>query len=116
MRLFQWLTGLFTSSSTPPSSPTEEGPRINPATGLPMITPGIGGVGALAMPFGMVVFGPLADIVSIEVLLIAAGILTFVVIGAAVLLPAGRRAITAARAASGGPAAVEAVMERADRP
>ncbi|MDN3495354.1 MFS transporter [Planococcus sp. APC 4015] len=76
----------------------------------------LGIVMAVAMPFGMVVFGPLADIVSIEVLLIAAGILTFVVIGAAVWLPAGRRAITAAGAASAGPAAVEAVMERADRP
>ncbi|WP_073977014.1 hypothetical protein [Erythrobacter donghaensis] len=53
MRLFQWLTGLFTSSSTPPSSSTDEGPRINPATGLPMITPGIGGVDVGGNPFGV---------------------------------------------------------------
>ena len=53
MRLFQWLTGLFTSSSTPPSSPSDEGPRINPATGLPMITPGIGGVDVGGNPFGV---------------------------------------------------------------
>jgi len=44
MRLFQWLTDLSTGSSTPPGCPIDEGPRINPATGLPMVTPGIGGV------------------------------------------------------------------------
>ncbi len=79
----------------------------------------LGIVMALAMPLGMVVFGPLADVVPIETLLIAAGILTFVVIGLAVWLPAGQRAIAAARAASGGdPAAaaakVEAVMHGED--
>ncbi|WP_344737229.1 MFS transporter [Microbacterium awajiense] len=76
----------------------------------------VGIVMAVAMPFGMVVFGPLADVVPIEVLLVAAGILTFVVVGLAVWLPAGRRAVTAARAASRandpreGAAAVEAAM------
>ncbi|KRB37275.1 MFS transporter [Microbacterium sp. Root180] len=60
----------------------------------------VGIVMALAMPLGMVLFGPLADTVPIEVLLVAAGILTFVVIGLAVWLPAGQRAITAAREAS----------------
>jgi DHA3 family macrolide efflux protein-like MFS transporter len=55
---------------------------------------------AVAMPFGMVVFGPLADVMPIEVLLVAAGILTFVVIGLAVWLPAGQRAIAAAREAA----------------
>ncbi|MET0303432.1 MAG: MFS transporter, partial [Microbacteriaceae bacterium] len=74
----------------------------------------LGIVMSVAMPFGMVVFGPLADIMPIEILLIAAGVLTFVVIGLAVWLPAGRRAIAAARAASGAaePAVVvDAVME-----
>jgi hypothetical protein len=52
MRLFQWLTTLFTGSSTLPSSPIDEGPRINPATGLPMINPGIGGVDVGGNPFG----------------------------------------------------------------
>jgi len=60
----------------------------------------VGIVMALAMPFGMVVFGPLADIMSIEVLLVASGVLTFVVVAAAVWLPAGRRAIAAAQAVS----------------
>jgi DHA3 family macrolide efflux protein-like MFS transporter len=77
----------------------------------------VGIVMALAMPFGMVVFGPLADVMRIELLLVAAGLLTFVVVGAAVWLPAGRRALAAAHAASGasdpasGAAAVEKVME-----
>lgn len=83
----------------------------------------VGIVMAVAMPFGMVVFGPLADLVPIELLLVAAGILTFVVVALAVWLPAGRRAVAAARAASGakdpaaGAAAVESVMhDDADAP
>jgi MFS transporter, DHA3 family, macrolide efflux protein len=82
----------------------------------------VGIVMAVAMPIGMVVFGPLADVVSIEVLLIAAGVLTFVVVGLAVWLPAGQRAITAARRAAAvgeanpaaAPAAVEAEMHTKD--
>jgi DHA3 family macrolide efflux protein-like MFS transporter len=75
----------------------------------------VGIVMAVAMPFGMVVFGPLADVVPIELLLIAAGILTFVVIGLAVWLPAGQRAIAAARQASqaADPVARAAVVEKA---
>jgi len=53
MRLFQWLTTLFTGSSTPPSAPIDDSPRINPATGLPMVTPGIGGVDVAGNPFGL---------------------------------------------------------------
>lgn len=60
----------------------------------------VGIVMAVAMPIGMVVFGPLADLVPIAALLIAAGVLTFVVVGLSVWLPAGRRAIAAARRAS----------------
>jgi len=82
----------------------------------------VGIVMAVAMPIGMVVFGPLADIVPIELLLIAAGILTFVAVGAAVWLPAGRRAIAAAREAARvgdhdpavAAAAVEAAMHAKD--
>jgi len=77
----------------------------------------VGIVMAVAMPLGMVVFGPLADTVPIEVLLVAAGIATFVVVGAAVWLPAGRRAVTAAREAArvGGedPAAAAVAVEAA---
>jgi DHA3 family macrolide efflux protein-like MFS transporter len=83
----------------------------------------MGIVMAVAMPLGMVVFGPLADVVSIEILLVAAGVLTFVVVGAAVGLPSGRRAIAAARAVSQGATddaaakakKVEAVMQDDER-
>ena len=75
----------------------------------------VGIVMAVAMPIGMVVFGPFADIMPIEVLLIAAGVLTFVVVGLAVWLPAGQRAIAAARRAAQvadeDPAAAAAVVE-----
>lgn len=60
----------------------------------------VGIVMAVAMPIGMVVFGPLADQVSVQILLVAAGILMFLVIATAVLVPAGRRAMHAANAAT----------------
>ena len=70
---------------------------------------------ALAMPIGMVVFGPLADVMPIEWLLVGAGVLAFAVVGGAVWLPAGRRAVAAARKAShvSDPAAAAAAAEAA---
>lgn len=56
---------------------------------------------AVAMPFGMLVFGPLADQLTVESLLIVAGTLMFLVVAIAIAMPAGRRAMTAAGAASG---------------
>lgn len=53
----------------------------------------VGVVMATAMPVGMLVFGPLADVVPVQWVLIGAGILTFVVVGIAAVIPAGRRAI-----------------------
>ena len=78
----------------------------------------VGIVMAVAMPFGMMVFGPLADVLPIEWLLVAAGVLTFLVVGGAVWLPAGRRALTAAREAShvADPAAASAAAEAAMHP
>jgi DHA3 family macrolide efflux protein-like MFS transporter len=61
----------------------------------------VGIVIAVAMPLGMAVLGPLADIVSVELLLIITGLATVVVAIVAVLLPAGRRAIKAAHASTG---------------
>jgi DHA3 family macrolide efflux protein-like MFS transporter len=52
---------------------------------------------ALATPIGAVAFGPLADVFSVQALLVAAGIITVVVIGVAVMLPSGRAAIRLAR-------------------
>ena len=61
----------------------------------------VGIVMAVAMPLGMAVLGPLADIVSVEILLIATGALTVAVAVVAVLLPAGKRAIAAAHSSTG---------------
>lgn len=54
----------------------------------------VGIVTAVAMPLGMVIFGPLADVVAVESLLIVAGVVSIVVV--ALALPAGRRATRAA--------------------
>jgi DHA3 family macrolide efflux protein-like MFS transporter len=56
---------------------------------------------AVAMPIGMAVLGPLADIVSVEILLIITGAFTVFVAVVSVLLPAGKRAIDAAHASTG---------------
>ena len=119
---FMFLIGLavpfFSTSSMTLLQETVEPERQGRVFGF------VGIVMAVAMPLGMVVFGPLADQVPIEWLLIAAGVLTFVVVGAAIWLPAGRRAVAAARAAAtitaDDPAqaaeAVEAAMHRKDAP
>ncbi len=65
----------------------------------------VGIVMAVAAPLGMLVFGPLADVVPVETILVGAGIGTFVVIGLALGLPAGRRAVAAANEASAAAAA-----------
>jgi DHA3 family macrolide efflux protein-like MFS transporter len=61
----------------------------------------VGIVMALAMPFGMAVFGPLADRYRVEEILVAAGLALFVVVAAALALPGGRRSIAAAGAHTG---------------
>ena len=61
----------------------------------------VGIVMAVAMPIGMAVLGPLADIVSVEILLIITGAFTVFVAVVSVLLPAGKRAIRAAHASTG---------------
>jgi DHA3 family macrolide efflux protein-like MFS transporter len=60
----------------------------------------VGIVISVAMPLGMSVLGPLADVVPVESLLIGSGIAMILAVSAAVLLPAGRRAVTAARVSS----------------
>ncbi len=59
----------------------------------------VGIVMALATPVGMAVFGPLADVVRVQTLLIWAGLATMAVMTLAVLLPSGQSAIAAARPA-----------------
>lgn len=63
----------------------------------------VGIVMALATPIGMTIFGPLADVVSVQLLLVAGGVATIVVILVAVLLPSGRAAIAAGRQAKEAP-------------
>jgi DHA3 family macrolide efflux protein-like MFS transporter len=58
----------------------------------------VGIVMAVAMPIGMLVFGPLADVVPVEAILVGSGIATFVIVGLALWLPAGRRAVAEANA------------------
>lgn len=48
-------------------------------------------VGAVAMPLGMALFGPLANVYSVEFVLIATGIATLAVVGLALLPSSGRR-------------------------
>lgn len=60
----------------------------------------VGIVISLAMPIGMSVLGPLADVFPVESLLVAAGATQIIAVGLAVLLPAGRKAVKAARASS----------------
>ncbi len=61
----------------------------------------VGIVMSVAMPIGMAVLGPLADVVAVELLLIITGAATVVIAALAVLLPAGKRAIAAAHASTG---------------
>lgn len=61
----------------------------------------VGIVMAVAMPLGMAILGPLADVVSVEILLIVTGVATVAIAVIAVLLPSGRRAIAAAHASTG---------------
>lgn len=70
----------------------------------------MGIVMAIAMPLGMVVLGPLADVFSIESLLVICGVLMVLVVTIAIGIPSGRRAMRAANAPA---AQVEAEAEAA---
>ena len=62
----------------------------------------VGIVMALATPLGMAVFGPVADVISVQALLVIAGALTLVVMTFAFLVPSGRRTLRIAHAAAPG--------------
>ncbi len=53
----------------------------------------VGIVMSVSMPVGMAVLGPLADVISVEVLLVASGLLMIAAITLAVLIPSGRTAV-----------------------
>jgi DHA3 family macrolide efflux protein-like MFS transporter len=61
----------------------------------------VGIVMAVAMPLGMAVLGPLADVVSVESILIGTGAATVVIAAFAALSPSGKRAWAAAHASTG---------------
>ena len=52
----------------------------------------VGVVMATAMPVGMAIFGPLADVIPVQWVLFGAGVLTFVVVAIAAFIPSGREA------------------------
>lgn len=62
----------------------------------------VGIVMALATPIGMMAFGPLADVISVQSLFICAGIATVLVMVIAMALPSGRAAMAAGRATDPG--------------
>jgi len=57
----------------------------------------VGIVMALATPVGMSIFGPLADVISVQLLLVIAGVVTALVMVVAIVVPSGRAAMAAAR-------------------
>jgi DHA3 family macrolide efflux protein-like MFS transporter len=65
----------------------------------------VGIVMALATPVGMSIFGPLADVISVQLLLVIAGIATILVMVIAIVVPSGRAALAAAREHAFEPAA-----------
>ena len=68
----------------------------------------VGIVISVAMPIGMAVLGPLADVYPVESLMIVSGMAMVVFALGAVLLPAGRKAVAAAQKSSAQAANAEA--------
>ncbi|WP_284251281.1 MFS transporter [Litorihabitans aurantiacus] len=102
--LFMFLVGATVPAFTTPSMtalqetvPPERQGRVFGFVGIVM---------AVSMPLGMVVFGPLANVVSVQTVLVLAGVASLAATGLALMLPAGRRALVAARETEGGTAPV----------
>ncbi|WP_036920986.1 MFS transporter [Propionicicella superfundia] len=99
--VFMFLTGAVVPAFSTPSmtvlQESVEPERQGRVFGL------FGIVSAVAMPLGMAVFGPLAEVWSVQVVLVLAGVATFAAAVLAVSLPVGRAALREARAVAGGP-------------
>ncbi len=65
---------------------------------------------ALSAPIGMSIFGPVADTISVEALLVISGLITVVVTAVAIAVPSGRAAIAAARTAQAESAQAESAQ------
>jgi DHA3 family macrolide efflux protein-like MFS transporter len=81
---------MFAAQSTPSMTIIQE--RVEPEM-QGRVFGFVGIVMAVAMPLSMVVFGPLADQVSVESLLIVAGLALFVVVGTILVIPSARRSL-----------------------
>lgn len=81
---------MFAAQSTPSMTIIQE--RVEPEM-QGRVFGFVGIVMTVAMPLSMVVFGPLADRFSVESLLVVAGLLLFVVVGAILAVPAARRSL-----------------------
>lgn len=98
---FMFLIGLFVPLfSTPIMTLIQE---TVPADKHGRVFSYVGIVMALATPVGMSIFGPLADVISVQLLLVIAGAATIVVMIVAILVPSGRAAIAAAKVPAAGP-------------
>ena len=76
----------------------------------------VGIVISVAMPLGMAILGPLADVFRVESLLVVTGGAMVIVAAAAVLLPSGRKAIAAAHASTGKALGATTLQTPADQP
>ncbi len=101
--VFMFLVGVAVPAfSTPSMTALQE---TVPAERQGRVFGFVGIVMAISMPVGMSVFGPLANVVSVQTVLVVAGVATLVAAALALLLPAGQRAVRAARDSGGGSAA-----------
>jgi DHA3 family macrolide efflux protein-like MFS transporter len=81
---------MFAAQSTPSMTIIQE--RVEPEM-QGRVFGFVGIVMAVAMPLSMVVFGPLADQVSVESLLVVAGLALFAVVGVILVIPSARRSL-----------------------
>lgn len=97
--VFMFLVGVTVPAfSTPSMTALQE---TVPAERQGRVFGFVGIVMALSMPLGMAVFGPMANVVSVQTVLVIAGVATLVAAALALLLPAGRRALRAAKEGGG---------------
>lgn len=93
--LFMFLTGVAVPAFSTPSMTIIQ--EIVPLERQGRVFGFLGIVSAVAMPLGMGIFGPMADVWSVQVVLILAGGLTFVALALALVVPTGRTALADSR-------------------